>query len=372
MKSLANILAKYFLNKMNMIKPQPTIRDIARETGLSLGTVSQALRNKPGVAPETRAQVIETADKLGYRSKTRVVEQDTTPLTTVGMLVKQDSDLPYAINPFYSHVMAGVERECRRQGIGLMFASVEVDEHNRVIKWPLILFDKRVDGLIVVGTFLEDAITQIGSRAGDVIVLVDAYAPGRHFDSIVTDNVNGALAAVHYLIENGHTRIGLVGSAPDSYPSIRERRKGYTRALKQYGIDTSYIEDGPLSREGGYTMTKRLLRRAPEITAIFACNDNVAIGAMNAAQDLGRRIPDDLSIVGFDDIDLSQEITPPLTTVHVDKMLMGVIGVRQLRDRVENSERTSLTTVLSTQLIVRKSVRSLTSPISKERKGHGR
>lgn len=355
-----------------MNRPHPTIRDIARETGFSLGTVSQALRNKPGVAPETRTQVIEAADKLGYRPKSRIVEPGTPSLTTVGMLVKQDSDLPYAINPFYSYVMAGVERECQRQGLGLMFASIEVDEYNRVIKWPLILFDKRVEGLIVVGTFLEDAITQIGSRAGDVIVLVDAYAPGQQFDSIVTDNLNGALTAVHYLIENGHSRIGLVGSSPDSYPSIRERRKGYTRALKQYGIDTSYIEDGPLTREGGYTATQRLLRRAPEITAIFACNDNVAIGAMNAAQDLGRRIPDDLSIIGFDDIDLSQEITPPLTTIHIDKMLMGVLGVRQLRDRIENSERTSLTTVLSTQLIVRKSVRTLKSPVPKERKGYDR
>lgn len=351
-----------------MNKPQPTIRDIARETGFSLGTVSQALRNKPGVAPETRAQVIEAAGKLGYQHKSRLVEHESSLLTTVGLIVKQDKDLPYAINPFYSYVMAGVERECQRQGLSLMFASVEVDDYNRVIKWPRILFDKRVDGLIVVGAFLEDAIIQIGSRAEDVIVLVDAYAPGRPFDSIVTDNVNGALLAVHYLIDNGHTRIGLIGSSPDAYPSIRERRKGYTRALKQYGIDTSYIEDGPLTRQGGYEATRRLLRRAPEITALFACNDNVAIGVMNAVQDMGLNIPEDLSIIGFDDIELVQEVNPPLTTMHVDKILMGVLGVRKLHDRIENPDRTTLTTMLSTQLIVRKSVRSLNKPASPERK----
>ncbi|MBI5959734.1 MAG: substrate-binding domain-containing protein, partial [Chloroflexi bacterium] len=178
------------------------------------------------------------------------------------------------------------------------------------------------------------------------------------------------LTAVDYLIENGHSRIGLIGSLPDAYPSIRERRKGYTRALKQHGIEPSYIENGPLTREGGYKATQRLLKRAPEITAIFACNDNVAIGVMNAAQDLGRHIPDDLSVIGFDDIDLSQEVTPPLTTIHVDKMLMGVLGVRQLRDRIENPARTRLTTILSTQLIIRKSVRSLNGSESKERKDY--
>lgn len=343
---------------MNKRKSRSTMRDIAEASGYSLGTVSQALNHKPGVAPGTRAHVFEVAQKLGYQIKPRLTNHPTGKLKTIGLLIKQDNDLPYVINPFYSYVLAGAEQECRRQGISLMFASITVDEYNRVINWPPLLFNSSVDGLIIVGTFLEDAIAQIDYQA-DAIALVDSYAPGLQVNSIVTDNLNGAQSAVNHLIDCGHTRIGLIGSTPDAYPSIRERRKGYTRALKQANIETTYIEDGPLTREGGYAAALNLLRRAPEITAIFGCNDNVAIGIMNAAQALNLKIPDDLSLVGFDNIDLAQEVSPALTTVHVNKTLMGTLAVRHLRDQIEHEERTSLTTVISTELIIRDSVRVL-------------
>ena len=125
------------------------------------------------------------------------------------------------------------------------------------------------------------------------------------------------------------------------------------------GANAEFIEDSPLSRAGGCNATVALLRRAPSITAFFACNDEVAIGAMNAAREMGRDIPGDLSLVGFDDIDLAQEISPTLTTVHVDKVLMGVLAVRHLRDRAENPGRPALTTTLGTTLIIRESVRPI-------------
>jgi DNA-binding LacI/PurR family transcriptional regulator len=240
-----------------------------------------------------------------------------------------------------------------------MYAHLDVDEQNRPLNWPPMLFDRRVDGILVVGAFLEDTIIDISQQTQRMMVLVDSYAPDQLFDSIVMDNLNGAYSAVKYLIEMGHTHIGCIGSMPDGYPSVRERRKGYTRAVKEFGIATSYIEDGPLYREAGYDAAIRLLKRSPEVTAIFACNDDVAIGVLNAANSLGLRVPDDLSLVGFDDIELAQEVTPPLTTVHVDKTLMGVLAVRMMRDRAENPDLTRLTTRLSSQLIIRKSVCSL-------------
>ncbi len=240
-----------------------------------------------------------------------------------------------------------------------MYANIEVDEKNGALSWPPMLQDQRLDGILVVGAFLKDTIIQISEQTGQIIVLVDAYAPYQKFDSIVSDNINGAQSAVEYLIGQGHTKIGLVGSTPDSYPSIRERRKGYSRALKEHGINETYIEDSTLTRESVHDATLRLLTRHPEVTAVFACNDNVAVAAMNAVNELGMRVPDDVSIMGFDDIDLAQEVTPPLTTMHVDKTLMGALAVRHLRDRSENPERPALTTTLSTQLIVRELVRSL-------------
>lgn len=342
------------MNKRN----RPTLRDIAQRSGYSLGTVSQALSHKPGVARDTRERIFEVAQEMGYRFPPRKHVRSPDEATTIGLLVKQDHHLPYLANPPYSRVLAGVERECQRHGFTLMLASVDVDSMNRVVNWPPLLFDGRVDGLIVVGAFRQHALAQIENQAA-AIVLVDDYAPGLRIDSIVADNLNGAQAAVAHLIERGHTRIGLVGGTASAFPGIRERRKGYTRALEQAGITTTTIEDSLLTRESGYDATLRLLRQSPDVTAIFACNDEVAMGVLDAAHDLNLAVPDDLSLVGFDNIDLAQDLTPRLTTVNIDKALMGVLGVRQLRDRFAHPEHASLTIVVGTELVVRDSVRDL-------------
>lgn len=338
---------------------QITLRDVAKQAGVSVGTASQAINNRPNVSRETRARVLEVAAAMGYQIPTRIAisEPESSQIEVMGILVKQEDSGPMALNPFYSHVLSGAERECQRRNISLMYANLPVDYLNRPISYPLMLTNNRVDGVMVLGTFLEDTIERIQEAANLPIVLVDAYAPGQPFDSVVSDNINGAYQAVSYLIRQGHRHIGLVGSRPDAYPSIRERRKGYTRALKHHHLDQiRYIEDSDLTNEDGYAATVRLLERAPEITAIFACNDNVAMGVMNAARELDLTIPDDLSLIGFDDIDLAQEVRPALTTVHVDKVMMGVVGVRKLVERAENLSDSAMTTTISTQLIVRESV----------------
>lgn len=336
-----------------------TLREVAKRAGVSVSTASQALHNKPNVSPETRQKVLQAAVALGYQQKVRIPSPMVSQLSIVGLLTRSTPDLPLPVNPFYSYVLAGAERECQRMNLSLMYANIEVDEQNRPLTRPPMLFDNRVDGVLVVGTMLPETIDRIGEKP---IVLVDAYAPRQAFDSVVTDNLNGAYNAVSYLIKQGHRKIGLIGSMPDGYPSIRERRKGYMRALKVHNITDTYIEDSPLVREAGYEATCRLLQRSPEITAIFACNDNVAIGVLNAARDLGRDVPGDLSLIGFDDIDLTNEIKPALTTVYVDKLFMGSMAIRLLRDRAEDPNRTIVTAVLSTRLVIRDSVRALSKP----------
>ena len=333
-----------------------TLRQVAELAGTSLGTASHALANKSSVQPETRARVLEAAAALGYRLPVRMAVSTGKPLSVIGLLTKQDVDNAPFLNPFYSHILAGAERECQRNRVSLMYATVAVDERNRPSGWPVMLSEQQIDGLIVVGTFLEDLLASLGKKAVQNIVLVDAYAPSQPFDSVVIDNINGAQVAVEHLIQQGHRHIGLVGSTPDAYPSIRERRKGYMRALREHDIAETYIEDSELSREGGYKATIRLLQRSPQVSAIFACNDMVAFGVMSAARDLKRSVPESLSVIGFDDIDPAQEVIPPLTTVHVDKVLMGVLAVRLLHDRSLDPERAALTTSVGTQLIRRDSV----------------
>ncbi len=338
---------------------KPTLRDIAEYADVALSTVSQALNNRPGVSSEMRQRVLVSAAELGYRPKIAAELPLAAEVKTIGLLTKRCNGDALIINPFYSYIIAGAEWECARHSVGLMYANIEVDEHNHALSLPSILMESRVDGVIVLGAFLEETLADISNRASRQVVLVDAYTSnGDEFDSVVIDNVGGAMKAVNHLVASGHRRIGLIGSEPGSYPSIAERRQGYLTALAQHNLEP-FIEDSALDRPDAYQATQRLIARAPEITAIFACNDNVAIGVVSALQDSGLQVPDQVSVVGFDNIDLVQELRPTLTTMNVDKVLMGVMAVRYLRDRAQNPNRPALKTLVSTQLIERELVRTI-------------
>jgi len=340
-----------------------TLREVAESAGVSIGTASQALNNRPGVAQETRLRVLEAATALGYPVKTLGLPQET-PIAVVGLLLKHDVDDREPVNHFYAYVQSGVEAECRERGLHLMYSNIEVDAQNRPVQWPIMLSEARIDGLLLCGTFIETALDAIRHQHSIPIVMLDAYTTGAQVcDRVLTDNFSGALAATRYLIGNGHRCIGLIGSTAEAYPSIRERRAGYLEALRRASILDSFIEDSPIGRAPGYEATLRLLRRAPIITAIFACNDDTALGVLKAARDLGLRVPEDLSVMGFDDLALIHEVSPALTTMHVDKVLMGRLGVRQLLERARNPAMPAVTIMLQTELVVRESVARLKSQV---------
>jgi DNA-binding LacI/PurR family transcriptional regulator len=331
------------------------LADVARAAGVSAGTASQALNQRTMVSPETRKKVLEVAVRLGYFKDT-VKPLHAHELKVIGVLVKQDINLPREINPFFSHIQSGVEQACRDYGMSMMISTIDVESSNRPVAFPIMLKEKHPDGLISLGTFLDGTTGEIFRDLGIPVVLADSYAPGLPFDSVLIDNRQGALSALHHLIEHGHERIGLVGSNQTSPPGILERRWAYLEALKTNGL-TPYIEDSDLSREPAYTATTSLIERS-QVTAIFACNDDVAIGAMQAVRDMGKRVPEDISVVGFDNIDSSADVYPPLTTVHVHKRWMGMMAVQTLLERARNPDKPKTTTTVSTDLIVRQSVAS--------------
>ena len=329
-----------------------TLREVAEMAGVSIGTASQALNNRPHVSPETRARVMDVAITLGYHKDIHNNHVEN-PISVIGMLVKHDYGLEVTVNPFYSHVERGVERECRLRNIGLMYSSIEVDHQNRPIIWPSMISEQRVDGLLLIGTFIEDTVEQVQRRNNIPLVLIDSYASQLPLDSVLIDNAGGATCAVNHLIELGHRHIGLLGSNPESSSGVFERRISYQTTLKRAGIQDEYIEDCGLSRESAYRAAQQLLQRYPQITAIFCVNDDSAIGVMNAVRDLGLRIPDDISVIGFDNIDVAKELTPALSTIHVHKSWLGILGVRHLIDRILNPNQPRIITTVSTQLIVR-------------------
>ena len=332
-----------------------TLQDVANLAGVSIGTASQALNNRPSVAQDTRVRVVDAARTLGYPIKETNNGIDENPMSIIGLLTKHDYGFPFEVNAFYSYIQAGVESECRRHNLSLMFSNIEVDPANHPVGWPSMITEQRIDGLILAGTFIENTIGLLGQRVDIPIVLVDSYAPNLSFDSIVIENITGATTAIKHLIAQGHTHIGLIGWAKSSPPSINERFTGYNRALEAHNIVNHYVEESGLNREEGSRAATQLLRRAPEITAIFACNDLTAIGAIHAARDMGLAVPEDLSIVGFDNIDMAKEVTPALTTVHVYKTWLGIFGVRQLIARALNPEQPKTTTTIMTDLVIRES-----------------
>jgi LacI family transcriptional regulator len=337
-----------------------TLTDIARASKVSVSTVSLVLRNKPGIPAETREQVLRAARELGYRPRNgplpNVVPARAGTLHTVGVLLKSDADVGAHANPFYSYVVAGIEDACRRKHINLLYATLPVDEHNVISEPPRLLLDEAADGLLLVGAFVDDALHGLLREKGLPAVLVDAYPSWDRYDSVVSDNVHGAYQAVRHLIAQGHRHIGLVGARADAYPSIRERREGYLRALRDHGIAPAYYADCAPNVVAAAAAATALLRDHPQVTALFGCNDEVALAALRSGQALGRRVPDDLSVAGFDDIDLAQVVTPALTTMHVDKVTMGRVAVQLLTMRVETPEAARLTTALSPRLVERASV----------------
>jgi len=335
-----------------------TLRDVARLAGVSIGTASQALNNRPNVLPDTRERVLKAAESLGYVSPGNHVGNhvERRPLlSTIGMLTKHDYGPPPELNVFFSHVQAGVEMECRAHKINLMFSAIEVDQSNRPVEWPRMVNDRQIDGLLLIGANIDAVAHGLRRKLGTPIVLVDSYAPGYPFDSVLIDNIGGAMQAVNHLIDGGHCHIGLIGTNPDSPPDILERREGYRRALRARGIEQEYVEDSRMEQADGYRAAKRLLRSAPQVTALFVANDDTALGVMNAARDLGLNVPDDLSIVGFDDIDLAREVHPALTTVHVHKTWLGRLAVQRLIQRAQYPDQPRIAVTVATHLVERES-----------------
>lgn len=345
------------MKQKTSVRRRVKLADIAKASGVSVSTVSMALRGKNSIPPETRQRILEAARQLGYQPKSpsEPVQHASGKLQTVGLVAKWEAGIQPQANPFYSHVVAGIEEACRHKRINLLYATLPVDQHNLPTEIPRLLTENGVEGLLLVGAFVDETLVHTLGQKSVPVVLVDAYSDIGKYDAVVSNNLQAAYEAVSYLIERGHRHIGIVGSEPDAYPSIRERRQGYLQALQEHGL-SAYFADCELSGDESSQATAALLQRSPHISALFGCNDEVAIAAMRAVRDAGRRVPEDLSIIGFDNIDTAQHTAPALSTMHVDKVAMGRIAVQLLRDRVRFPDSPRVTSILHARLIERQSV----------------
>jgi len=330
-----------------LMPTRSTVRDVAHEAGVSLATVSLVLNGKGGVGDDTRQRVLAAMERLGYQRRGQ------RPL--IGLLIERLS-VPAYSDPLVGLMVHGIEIEASRLGYHVLLASVEPG----TTALPAMVTEQQVSGLVVLGGGdISDAYIRTLADTGLPLVLADNYVDGLDVPCVLADNVSGAYLATRRLIDLGHERIALL-QGPRKYKTLVERREGYLRALDQAGQSHDpRLMVKPLhgSPRKGYRETQALLAlpRADWPTAIVAISDKTALGALNALKDADVRVPDDMALVGFDDIAESAHVTPALTTVRLPGQAIGEVAVQRLAALIDGAAVLPSKTVLYTELIVRES-----------------
>lgn len=318
-----------------------TVRDLAKLAGVSVGTVSRALKNQTGLSEKTRKHILAIAAELGYDYDKLQVE----PIKRIAFILHRQHNTLTA-NPFFSAVLQGAENACREMDVSLSFLAVGPAD-------PVIaqLAKHEVDAMLCVG-FFEPEMLQLLKQTGKPLVLVDQWA----VDSVCInpDNETGGYLATKHLLDTGRKRIAFLASSLAHY-SIRQRERGYRRALFEAQVlispDLDVIVPPGMNVESGIIYSIRQLLECPvRPDAIFVYNDAAALIAMRVCQEMGFSVPDDIAIVGFDDIKMASLCNPALTTLAVDKYKLGHRGIELLAQRVAQSEE-----ILPVELIVRSS-----------------
>ena len=327
-----------------------TIGDVAAEAGVSVATVSKVINDRYGVAAETSSRVKAVIDDLGYESSLVARSLRSHRTNVLGVLVAD-------IEPFSAELLKGVARAIKTSGYELIVysGSGHGKEHTGWERRNVSrLSGTLTDGIILVTPTVDDP-----GGAG-TIVAVDPHTGAPTMPSVHSDNLAGAVTATEYLIGLGHRRIGFLAGRPD-LESARLREQGYQEALATAGIDA----EPQLRRVGGYELetslepARQLLELTDPPTAIFAANDLSAIQTMNVAHSLGLSVPDDVSVIGFDNVPESALTDPPLTTIDQSIQTMGEEAVRLLVDLLNGVTDRPLQVTLPTKLVERQSCRAI-------------
>jgi LacI family transcriptional regulator len=326
-----------------------TIREVAESAGVSYATVSHVINNTRLVSQETRERVLAAMDALNYRPNAlaRSLRQGKT--NTLGLV------LPDSANPFFAEISRGIEDEAFKKGYSVFLCNTELDTQ-RELFYVDVLSKKQVDGIIFVAAGDQvDSLDFLRSRNMPV-VMIDRNLPNVEVDAVLTDNRLGGYLATRHLLELGHTRIACI-SGPSSITPSAERMIGYRRALEEAGLsyDEGLVLRGDYHAQSGMEITHSILAMKPRPTAIFALNDLMALGALRAAAEAGCSVPQNLAVVGYDDLELAQYTNPPLTTIAQPKKEVGAQAIHLLVDRIARKDRAPSRLVLPPELIVRRS-----------------
>jgi len=327
-----------------------TMADVAREAGVSLMTVSRVVNEKGEVSPATRQRVLEIVERLSYRPSAIARGLATQRTGSLGLV------MPDVANPFFSDVAHGVEHVAYAEGYNVFLCNTDEDPE-RELTVLQSLEEKQVDGVVLCSSRLDDGELETALAHHPAAVLVNCRLEGDGVVAsvLIDDEVGGRMATQH-LLHSGHKAVGFLAGPPASR-SGQQRAKGYRAALTAAALPHNpdwTPHCFPVVQSGRET-ARHLLTAYPELTAFFCYNDLVAVGALQACADLGRQVPDDIAIVGFDDIPLAALVIPPLTTCRVRRYELGAQAMRLLLDQIGGSPGECEEVVLQPELIVRAS-----------------
>jgi DNA-binding LacI/PurR family transcriptional regulator len=336
-----------------------TIHDVAREAGVSLSTVSRVFNNKGNISNETKEKVIAVAAKLGYRPRS-YKRQENTDKKNIGIIFsKRLSNLIHDSFSFYSQVMAGVEEILIPHNYEIFFRTISGKAKEDAVVINEIIKDEKIAGLILTGYDIEREIILKIKKGNLPLVLTDNEVLDENIDCVVNDNVSGARKIVKHLISLGHQRIAFCGG-PLSHNSLNERYQGYKQALKEAGLEINrqwvFFCEPSFNIEDGYNAALKIFTNPTPIpTAVFAANDPIALGVMKAIKELGYRIPEEISVAGFDDIPTAEHTAPALTTVRISNNELGVLAGKRLHELIHGVNPKPIKIVMSVDPVLRDS-----------------
>jgi LacI family transcriptional regulator len=326
-----------------------TIHDVARHAGVSVATVSRVLNSSGPVREETRLRIGAVAKRLGYRPNSAARTLKTRKTSTLGVL------LPDLFGEFFSEVIRGIDQTAQREGYQLLLSSSHGDVGQ--IEAAMRAMSGRVDGLIVMSPAVDARSLATNLPSALPVVLLNCRVEGDSFVSVNIDNFGGARDVVQHLIGLGHRGIAMIQGAPGNHDSD-ERLRGYREALQAAGIavETRLIIPGDFTEAAGYLAARQILDMQPRPSAVFAANDAMAIGALSAMRDAGISVPDEVAVVGFDDIPIARYLSPPLTSVHTAIDGLGARAVEILCTLLrKEGDPQPIHEILPTQLAIRRS-----------------
>lgn len=320
-----------------------TIKEVAKRAGVSVKTVSRALNNETEISKSTRAHVLEVAREMGYRPNLLARSLVTGRTHAVGIII------PDVTDPFFPELILGAEAVAQKRGFNVFLCNSGKDPVQE-LNYVDLLSERQVDGMIIVGSRLDPEGLRAATKDQHVVILSPYHISSA--DLFQMDDEQGGYEVGKHLLELGHKCFGFV----EGSWARANRYHGLLRALREQGLDEKNIHTqigADRTVAEGEKAARSLLERNPQITAIFCYNDVMAIGVLQAARRIGRQVPKDLSIVGFDDIPEAERTCPPLTTFHFNRTDIGALMMNVLLDAIEGKRQTTEQRVIQGKLIVR-------------------